>query len=125
MLASQCPLWPFRSNSSDPSRCRLAHEIWKILRCRPTSAAHELWEILPVSWPINDVSYRRSLCGYVLLLLQHLCHHTLPTWYLDLQPFEEALVGPVHVTPAPVALLQPLVLGTAPPLVVGAVALPA
>src|SRR6266702_5454597 len=62
MLVSQCPLWPFRSNSSDPTRCRLVHEIWKILRRRPMSAAHELWEILPIGWPINDVSHRRSLC---------------------------------------------------------------
>ncbi len=64
-------------------------------------------------------------CRYVLLLLQRLFYRMLPAQDLDLQPFEEALVGPVHVAPAPAALLQPFALGTAPPLVIGAVTLPA
>ncbi len=48
-----------------------------------------------------------------------------PLQHLDPQPLEEALIGPVLVTPAPVALLRTLSLWAAPPLVVGAVALPA
>src|SRR6266702_3602302 len=62
---------------------------------------------------------------YVLLLLQHLPHCATPAWYLNLQPPEQALVRPVRVAPAPIALLRPLPLRTAPPLVIGAVALPA
>ncbi len=62
---------------------------------------------------------------HVLLLLQCFFDRTLPTQDLDLQSLEEALVGPVRVAAAPVALLQPFTLGTAPPLVIGAVALPA
>src|SRR6266702_2239263 len=61
----------------------------------------------------------------VLLLFQRLPHRATPAWYLDLQPLEETLVGPVRIAPAPVALLRPLPLRTAPPFVVGAVALPA
>ena len=45
------------------TRCRLAHEIWKNLQCRPTSAAHELWENLTIGSPMNLVSHRWSLCG--------------------------------------------------------------
>src|SRR6266702_2504833 len=64
-------------------------------------------------------------CRYVLLLLQCLLYRAALPRYLDLQPLEEALIGPVRVAPAPVTLLGPLPLGTAPPFVVGAVALPA
>src|SRR6266702_1857034 len=62
---------------------------------------------------------------YVLLLFQRLLHRATPAGHLDLQPLEEALVGPVRVTPAQVTLLGPLPLWAAPPFVVGAVALPA
>src|SRR6266702_1076275 len=62
---------------------------------------------------------------FVLLLLQRLLHRATLAGLLDLQPLEEALVGPVRVAPAPVTLLGPLPLRAAPPFVVGAVALPA
>src|SRR6266702_4473475 len=61
---------------------------------------------------------------YVLFLLQRLLHCATPAWHFNLQPLEEALVGPVRVAPAPVAPLRPLPLRAAPPFVVGAVALP-
>ncbi len=61
----------------------------------------------------------------VLLLLQRFFYRTTPPRHFDLQSLEEAFVGPVRVTTAPVALLWPFPLGATPPLVVGAVALPA
>ena len=45
------------------SRRRLAHQIWKNLRCRPTSAAHEIWENLTVGSLMKHGSHCRSLCG--------------------------------------------------------------
>src|SRR6266702_2179989 len=63
-------------------------------------------------------------CRHVLLLRQPLLHHATSPWDLDLQPLEKALVGPVRIAPAPVALLRSLPLRATPPLVVGAVALP-
>ncbi len=62
---------------------------------------------------------------HVLLLCQCLPYRSLSLWHLNLQPFEQALVGPVRIAPAPVALLRPLALQASPPLVVWAVALPA
>src|SRR6266702_1823225 len=64
-------------------------------------------------------------CRHILLLLECLLYCATPSRYLDLQSLEETLVEPVRVTSAPVALLRPLPLWTAPPFVVGAVALPA
>ncbi len=61
---------------------------------------------------------------YVLLLLQCLLHCATSAWHFNFQPLEEAFVGPVRVAPAPVAFLRPLPLRTAPPLVIGAIALP-
>ena len=60
----------------------------------------------------------------VLLLFQRLLYRATPPQHFDLQSFEEALVGPVRVTAAPIALLRPFFLGAMPPLVVGTVALP-
>ncbi len=75
-----------------------------------------------VSWVVAETL--TAPYWYVLLLLQRLPYRTTPLQYLNLQPLEEALVGPVRVAAAPIALLRPLPLWTAPPFVVGAVALP-
>jgi hypothetical protein len=63
------------------SRHQLAHEIWKHLQRRPTSAVHDRFKTSSVGWPMTYVSYGRSLCGYgrskgglpqvVRLLLEH------------------------------------------------------
>jgi hypothetical protein len=55
--------FPFRRSSSDTSRRRLAHEIWKHLRRRPTSAVHDRFKTSGIGWPMTYVSYGRSLCG--------------------------------------------------------------
>jgi hypothetical protein len=51
------------------SRRRLAHELWKHLRRRLMSAVHDQFKTSGIGWPMNYVSYRRSLCGYVEILL--------------------------------------------------------
>jgi hypothetical protein len=40
----------------------LAHEIWKHLRHRPTSAVHDRFKTSGIGWPMTYVSYGRSLC---------------------------------------------------------------
>src|SRR6266702_1048368 len=61
---------------------------------------------------------------HVLLLLECLLYRATPPRDFDLEPLEQALVGPVHIAPTPIAFLRPLALWAAPPLVVGAIALP-
>ncbi len=94
---------------------------WPLVSACTALLAHRAVDLL-VAWVVAQALTAPH--RHVLLLLQCLRYRTLPTWDLDLQPLEEASVGPVRETPAPVALLRPCALGATPPLVVGAVALP-